>query len=180
MELLNNIDQITENVKVAFGNLSEEELNWKPHLQKWSIAQNIEHLVLINESFFPTFDALQTNNYKLPVLAKLKPYISFMGKTVLQYVSPDRKKRMKTFALWKPEPSTQILDSIHQFCNHQNCFKEKMEGCKHLLNKGIVIASPATSLIVYQLDVAFEGLIAHEERHLAQALEVKRILEKRK
>lgn len=47
------IKNITIDYKDAFGKLSAEELNWKPDFNTWSIAQNIDHVIKINESYFP-------------------------------------------------------------------------------------------------------------------------------
>ena len=39
----NRIDEITNSFNNEFGELTAEQLNWKPTEQVWSIAQNIEH-----------------------------------------------------------------------------------------------------------------------------------------
>ncbi|MBK8565848.1 MAG: DinB family protein [Saprospiraceae bacterium] len=41
------LDEITGQFKADFGKLSLAELNWKPNPQTWSIAQNMEHLIVI-------------------------------------------------------------------------------------------------------------------------------------
>ena len=38
-----------------FGHLGEKELNWKPNARTWSIAQNIDHLMVVNENLFSCF-----------------------------------------------------------------------------------------------------------------------------
>lgn len=48
----NQIDQTTNDFVQTFGSLTDEQLNWKPDEKTWSIAQNIRHLILINESYY--------------------------------------------------------------------------------------------------------------------------------
>jgi len=43
----NQIDTITAEFTKEFGNLSAEQLNWKPNADTWSIAQNMDHLIVI-------------------------------------------------------------------------------------------------------------------------------------
>jgi hypothetical protein len=43
---------ITERFTSLFGGLSEEALNWKPDHNTWSIAQNIEHVIVVNETYY--------------------------------------------------------------------------------------------------------------------------------
>ena len=47
------LDKITEHFVADFGSLSAEQLNWKPNSQTWSIAQNIDHLIVVNQTYYP-------------------------------------------------------------------------------------------------------------------------------
>jgi hypothetical protein len=51
------IDDTTAAFKKAFGQLSDEQLNLKPNSSTWSIGQNIEHLIAVNESYFRLLNA---------------------------------------------------------------------------------------------------------------------------
>jgi DinB superfamily len=93
------IDELTENFKQSFGSLTSEQLNWQPNLTTWSIGQNIDHLIIINRTYFPVVEDIRNGKYKLPLIAKLDFMVSFFGKTVLKAVQPDRKRRMKTFPI---------------------------------------------------------------------------------
>ena len=54
------IDQNTQLVRELFSNLNEEQLNLQPNLSTWSITQNLAHLIVINESYFPILTELLT------------------------------------------------------------------------------------------------------------------------
>lgn len=47
---------------------------------------------------------------------------------------------------------------------------------KELIQKGVVISSPANKNIVYKLDKAFEIIIAHEKRHFEQSKDVLQLM----
>jgi hypothetical protein len=170
------LDHITRQSLTEFGTLSNEQLNWKPNSETWSIAQNLDHLIVVNETYYPVLAALHQGTYKTPFTAKIGFIVSFLGKTVLKAVQPDRRKKMKTFPIWEPNTSKVDDDILNRFENHQNELKLKIESAKELVAKGVVISSPANRNIVYKLETAFDIIVAHEQRHLEQAKEIKLLM----
>lgn len=166
------LDEITRQFKADFGKLTSTELNWKPNAQTWSVAQNMEHLIVINETYYPVIKALETGTYKPPFIAKIGFLVAFLGKTVLDAVKPDRKKKMKTFPIWEPTTGQVEGDIVQRFEEHQAELKKLIERSKDFVAKGAVISSPANRNIVYKLETAFDIIATHEQRHLEQAREV--------
>lgn len=166
------IDTRTQEFVEAFGKLTTEELNWKPNSKTWSIAQNIDHLILFNETYFSIIESLRNKTYKTPFLGRFKGLVSFFGKAVLKGVQPDRKKRMKTFPIWKPAKSEISVEILNQLKAHQTLLKNTIKKSNDLIEKGTVISSPANTNIVYELEKAFEIILAHEKRHFKQSKEI--------
>ena len=178
MNWAQEIDKITLNVELLFSELSGEQLNWKPNSQTWSIAQNLEHLIVVNETYYPVLSALKKGTYKKPFLGNFGFIVSFFGKTVLNAVKPDRKKKMKTFSIWEPRQSSVGNDIISRFKKHQTELQKQLSDANKLLTNRIVISSPANKNIVYSLEMAFDIIVTHEQRHLEQAREILRKLKK--
>lgn len=172
------IDQTTSDFIMTFGVLSKEALNYKPSSQVWSIAQNIHHLVVINETYFPVLDSLKRNDYKLPWIGKINFLVNFFGKVVLNAVNPDRRKKMKTFPIWEPASSDFEISILKDFSVHQQKLKQYIVDSKDFLENGAVISSPANKNIVYKLDRAFDIIVTHERRHFEQAKELLTLLNK--
>ncbi len=166
------IDQTTHDFERLVGSLSKEALNYKPSPKVWSIAQNMHHLIVINESYFPVLDKLRNKNYELPWIAKVSFMVNFFGKVVLNAVNPDRRKKMKTFPIWEPSSSDFEISIVKDFTNHQQKLKQYIIESKELLDRGVVISSPANKNIVYKLDKAFDIIVTHERRHFEQAKEL--------
>lgn len=169
---LNRIDEMTTEVVNRFGGLSPEQLNLKPSPDTWSIAQNLDHLIVINSSYVPVIQAVREDSLSLPFLAKFNFWVKFCGKMILKSVSPDRRKKMDTFPIWEPSPARLPDNIIQLFTDHQEALKNLIRDSKDLISAGQVISSPANKNIVYSLENAFEIIVTHEERHLAQATEV--------
>ena len=83
-EFLNRLDEITLKFKTEFGQLNEAEIYHKLNAATWSIAQNLEHLILINQSYFPMIDRLRDKSHKKPFTARFGFLVNFFGKTILK------------------------------------------------------------------------------------------------
>jgi len=166
------LDTITADFRNTFGHLTALQLNWKPDATTWSIAQNIDHLIVINETYYPMVKAVREGTYQVPFLGKFDFMVNFMGKMILDAVKPDRRKKMKTFPLWEPSSSELPADILSRFENHQQQLRQFMEDCADLIERKTVISSPANKNIVYRLETAFDIIVTHERRHFEQAKEV--------
>ena len=166
---LEEINQNTNLVKELFLDLNDDQLNSKPNQNTWSIAQNLEHLLVINESYFPIINALHSHSYRAPFHAKLPFLVSFFGKLVFNSVAPDCRKKMKTFPIWEPSQSTVTSGIVERFIQHQEDLKNAIKDAEELIRNNVVIHSPASKVIVYKLATAFDIIVAHEKRHINQA-----------
>jgi hypothetical protein len=172
------LKDITKQSLSEFGSLTSEQLNWKPNSTTWSIAQNLDHLIVVNETYYPVLESLKTGTYKTPFIAKIGFMVSFLGKTVLKAVQPDRQKKMKTFPIWEPSASNVIGDILKRFQTHQNELIQKIEEARGLVEKDVVISSPANRNIVYKLETAFDIIVSHEQRHIEQSKELLKLMKK--
>ena len=172
-QLTSELKKITDEYVAAFGGLSAEQLNSKPNPAVWSIAQVMEHVIQVNETYFPILDSLRKGTYKTPWTGKVGMLVNFFGKFIWESVEPLRKKKIKTFPIWDPSSSAVPGDIVQRFAAHQDKLITLIENSRDLVEKGTIISSPANKYIVYQLGVAFEIITTHEQRHLNQALEIK-------
>jgi hypothetical protein len=174
--LLQQIDSNTKLVQDLFGHLTDEQLNQTDGAH-WSIAQNIEHLILINASYFPIIDQLNQKVYKRPFHGRFQFIVKFLGGFVKQSVEPSRQKKMKTFPVWEPKEATVLHDIVDEFTAHHQDLKRYVELAAPFIQNKTVIHSPASKVIVYELDTVFDIIIQHELRHIEQAKEqLQRIL----
>ena len=165
------IDMNTQMFKDQFDELSVEELNRKPNEATWSIAENLQHLISVNESYFPIVASLKEGKYKVPFVGKIGFYVDLMGKIMLKGVEPTRQKKIKTFLVWEPKSGTADPDILQTFTRHHTELKKLIAEAAPLVAAHSVISSPINKNIVYTLDKAFDIIIAHEQRHFNQAKE---------
>lgn len=166
---IKDIDEISMAFKANFELLDKLQLNLKPNAKTWSIAENIDHLIVINSSYFEPVEKIKAGEYKLGFISKIGFLTRFFGKMILSSVQPHNKSKIKTFPVWEPSKSDFEIEIIEQFVNHQEELKKLIISSENLLLKGALIASPANNNIVYKLEDAFDIIVAHEKRHLEQA-----------
>lgn len=174
----NKLDEVTREFNNNFGKLSVEQLNWKTNEKSWSIAQHIHHIIIINQSYYPAFNSLREGTYKVSFLGKIGFIVNFVGKTILNSVQPDTRKKIKTFPIWEPSQNKIITEILEKFEKHQEKLKQEIKSLEleDVLDKRTVISSPANKNIVYKLETALDIIVTHEQRHLKQAKEVLREL----
>lgn len=174
---IESLVQNSRDFQNQFSNLSADKMNHKWTLEEWSIAQNIDHLIAVSKSYFPTFEALKAGDYKRPLLSKIKFLVKVTGDSILKSVNPNRKKKMPTFPIWEPTLSNfgpSIVDDLERT---QKRLIEYVKESTPFLEQNIVIASPANRNVVYTLEKAFDIIIAHQKRHFNQAMEMLQLQE---
>ncbi|GAB3663938.1 hypothetical protein GCM10028791_39480 [Echinicola sediminis] len=166
------IDQSTQAFISTFGQLTEDQLHAKPNATTWSIAENIQHLIVINQSYFPIFQQLVDGKYEKPFMGNISFLTKALGNMILKSVSPENPKKLKTIPIWSPnkyQPLQKENGLLSAFEAHQILLKEWIDKLMPFLEKNQIIHSPANRLIAYRLDTALDIITTHEMRHFEQA-----------
>ena len=163
------LSQCTEDYLHLVEALSAEELQQSPEPQAWSIAQILEHLIIINETYFPILEQLKTGSYQAYWTSRIPGFATWMGKMIQKSVLPETSKKIKTFPIWEPTQATLIPNIVERFQAHQEKMIYSIQESRLLLQKNPLVSSPANKVIVYPLSQAFEIIVSHEQRHLQQA-----------
>lgn len=172
LELINRLKSNTNRVITLFQEIPPDKLIFKPSQNLWSIAENIEHIIVVNESYYPIIKQLHEKKYKPPFHHRFNFIRNYFEKMILKGVNPDRKKKMKTFPVWIPSQVNSQTDIVGKFVNHQNQLSDLIINSEEFIKNCVVIHSPASRLIVYSLEKAFDIIITHEARHINQAEEL--------
>jgi DinB family protein len=171
--LIRDIRQIAGETRSSFGNLSAEDLNWKPSAERWSVGQCFDHLITSNKGYLPIIESVRngTKNRRtfwerLPVLPGLA------GKLLIKSLDPASTRRIKAPKNFEPAQSNIPLTVIDDFIAQQDTVIEGMKSTSDLDLEHIIITSPAVSFVAYSLMDAYRIIVVHEKRHLQQAKRV--------
>jgi hypothetical protein len=172
MTPIEQLESINMQVRENFSSLSDGQLNWKSEPAKWSIGQCLDHLIISNKTYFPSFEKLIYHRYKLSFLQKLNPFKKMLGPMMIRSLGPQQKKNFKSPTIFEPSASQISFTIVDDFLRHQEELKTYFRKLLQLDTKNLVLASPVSGLITYTLADCMQLIPAHEQRHTDQANKV--------
>ena len=155
------------------GELSDQQLNWKSHSEKWSMAQCLDHLAVTGAAFDKYYiDAIKRGREKWTVREAVQYRPTFVGGWLSRQVTPDKTRGFPAPKVFRPAQSD-ITGSLEKFLNQQAIFLDFVRASIGLDYNRIRLRSPVTPLMRYSLGDAFVVTILHGQRHLGQARRMK-------
>ncbi|MDT4966876.1 MAG: hypothetical protein QOJ64_1613 [Acidobacteriota bacterium] len=170
--LVSAANTIAEQTLSDFGDLTPHQLNWKPGPEQWSAAQCFDHLITSNQSYFPSFEKVLSGEKRNTFWESLPWLPAFWGNMLIKAVSPESKRKLKAPKIFQASTSSVDGAIIRRFIDQQNQVIKYMKATEGLDLEKIKISSPVTRVIAYSLMDAYRVIIAHEKRHLLQAMRV--------
>ncbi len=166
--LISELEEISENAQKTFGNLSTEQINWRPTADGWSVGQCFEHLMKTNRLFFPELEQIARGGRKNSFLENYSPLSGFFGNLLVKSLRKDERKFKAPTQKIVP-PSEIDADIIEIFAAHQTELIEKIKQCETADWRKTKITSPFMKLMTYKLADGFQVVVEHEKRHFRQA-----------
>jgi hypothetical protein len=184
MTFLSLIESLTEDtnsinkiLKEQIHPRSENQLNWKASAEKWSVLECLEHIMLsgqyyideINNSFSSKSPGLD------PLDLDFKPGIigNYSVKAMKPAPSGEINNKMKTFKRMEPGKSNMDHEKIlADFSRYQADLLSILEKSKYFNLNKIKIRSSIGNMIRFKLGDALRFVIAHNQRHVQQAINV--------
>jgi len=170
--IIAEVRDVSDEADRRFGRLTPEQLNWRPAPESWSVAQCLEHLIAMNADFFPAFDAIARGDYRPPMAARLPLLPRLWGPLILKAVQPGTRGKVKTRPRFVPSSSEISGDVVSRFRAHQDDLAARMGRMTNVDPRRVAVVSPMTGAVAYSLFDAYRIIVAHERRHLAQAVRV--------
>jgi len=152
--------------------LNEEQLNWKPGTDKWSIAQCLDHLAVSSSKFDQYFEsALGWARSKWPVISPPAYRPTRMGAWLIKQIEPVTGRNLPAPKVFRPS-SSDIQGALQKFLDQQETFLNFVRGADGVDFNKTRLRSPVTPFMRYSLADAFVITVVHTRRHLGQARKV--------
>jgi hypothetical protein len=154
--------------------LRDDQLNWKPAPEKWSIAQCLDHLAVTSSKFDPYFTAaLARARKQWPVTSSPSYRPTLVGGLLIKQVVPETGRNLTTPKIFRPSESSNIHGALESFFKQQEQFLDFVRATGGVDYNKTRLRSPVTPLMRYSLADAFVVTVVHGQRHLAQARRVR-------
>jgi len=153
--------------------LTEEQLAWRPHPRKWSIAENLIHLGATTEVCLPAIDRA-IMEYRRRELLDSGPFrLGWYGRLLVWYVEPPPAIRLSAPKALRPQLSGSPERALVHFLNLQGAMMRRMEASSGLKLISLRFPDPLASWVRMNLLEFFSVFNAHSRRHLWQANNVR-------
>jgi len=166
--LTSELNKISDDAQGKFGNLSAEQINWRPSAEGWSVGQCFEHLIKTNKLFYDELDKIGSGARKNSFWENWSPLTSFGGKFLIKSLKSDARKFKAPSKAIVP-PSEIKADIIEEFSKHQTEVIEKIKQTESADWRKTVITSPFMKLMTYSFADGLQVVVEHEKRHFRQA-----------
>jgi hypothetical protein len=153
----------------AFGQLSAEQVNWKPSEAEWSIGQCFDHLIISNRPYLTIVEEIRAGKRRQRAWEHVPLLPRFFGKLLITTLRPDSGRKVKARPAFYPSTSQIATGIITSFVEQQDRLLHLMEATRGLHLDAITITSPVVRLITYSLMDAYRIIVAHEQNHFVQA-----------
>jgi hypothetical protein len=172
--VISDLAAISDAARESFGGLTAEQVNWKADANSWSVAQCLEHLIVINSLYFPIFERMRTGAMPNTASETFSPFSGLFGRILINRLGPDQPKKIKTSKKAYPSASEIGGDIVDRFVDHNRDLAEHIAGIATDVAPTTIITSPLAGFVTYSLDDCLTILVVHERRHVLQA---KRVME---
>ncbi len=169
--ITSEMSRVADDVRVSFGGMTNEQLNWKPAESSWSVAQCLDHIIKTNHEFDGEFEKLLAGTRKNSFWENYSPFSNWFGRFLIRAVSTDSKK-VKAPSQRIVPPSNIDPGIVERFVAEVNDVNIKVATCEGVDREKVVVTSPFLAVFTYKLDDALTVLVEHTKRHVRQAKRV--------
>jgi len=167
------LSQTVADAEASFGDMTSDQLNWKPAGKSWSVAQCLDHIIKTNHEFDSELEKLATGTRVNSFWEQNSPFSGWAGRWLINVVLTDSKKAKAPTNRIVP-PSDIDADIISRFVSEVDEVKRKVAACEGSDADKTVVTSPFLPIMTYKLSDALTVLVEHTKRHIRQA---KRVVE---
>jgi len=167
-ELIVEAGQITPDVEGAFGEVTLEQLNWKPDAKEWSVGQCFEHLILTTRPYIAIAQGDLDGTRGSSFWARVPGMPAFGANLILSMIEPDGSRKAPAPPAMRPSRSNIPADIVQSFLGSHAQVTQILQSSRGH-NLSVVITSPISPLIGYTLLDAYRIIITHHRLHMGQA-----------
>jgi len=173
--LLYQLQVVREDAEGVLAGLADNQFNWAPPDGRWSVAQCLDHLNVTNAQFLPALRSVIEKGMAEKRLHDGPYAYGFVSRYLYRMMGPPPKRKFKAPKKFQPAPRRSLPEALAEWSRTHAEMEELIRASNGLDLARIKAPSPVTSLIKYNLGMAFWIMMAHDRRHIYQAREVRNL-----
>lgn len=164
----------TEGWRALVRAMSDEQANWRPGPERWSVAQCLDHVCIVTGAVMPGLEAIVEDARARGLTAPGPFRYGWIGRWFLAAQPSDAGRRTRTPGTYRPSASSIDLAAVTaRFESVQARFGRVVAAADGLDLARLRVPSPALALLRFPVGIWFRALPQHTLRHLAQAWRVR-------
>ncbi|HJU53546.1 MAG TPA: DinB family protein [Pyrinomonadaceae bacterium] len=167
------LEAVGEDARDLTAELTDAQFNWRPAPGQWSIAECLDHLTQTGRVAVGHIRSTLADAHQRKLYSRGPFRYGMLGQMIVRSMGPQPRMKFKAPAVFKPLPDRPREEVERDFF----ALQDELLGCIRESNginlKRAKVTSPVTKLLRLSLGQEFALLIAHEQRHLWQARQVR-------
>jgi hypothetical protein len=152
--------------------LSDDQFNWQPAPDAWSVAQCLEHLNATARAYLPVLDIGIEAAIRQGVYGPGPYHYNLIGRMMVRSMEPPPRRRFTAPKAFLPQPRRAKTETLPAFRAYQTQIVDRLRQANGLDLARAKVSSPVYHWLRMPLGSAFGMMVAHERRHLWQARQV--------
>jgi hypothetical protein len=152
--------------------LRDDQFDWRPAPDAWSIADCFDHLNATARTYLPILDEGIGSAIRRGLYGAGPFRYNWIGRLVVRFVQPPPLIRVKASTPFLPAPNRPRSEITAAMRAYQVQFVDRLRQANGLDLARAYVASPVSPWLRLPLGSGFALMVAHERRHLWQAARV--------
>jgi hypothetical protein len=174
--LTDQLDEVSELAQKLVEGLLSDQLRLRPEPERWSVAECFTHLSLSSEVFVVLINSACKEAREKQMLGDGPFKMDKIGRFLNWTLKPPARIKVRTTAKFEPVTISIPEDALPRFLALQTELKDAIEKSEGLDLNRVIVTSPFSKRVKYNLFSCFVLIVTHELRHLWQAEQVRRQL----
>jgi hypothetical protein len=162
-------ERISSDADALVAALSDEQFNWRPASDRWSVAQCIDHLNVTARVYLPMLDEGIADAIRRGQYGEGPFRYNWFGRLFVRAQEPPYRFRVKAPKAFQPRSDRPRNDVMAAFRAYQVQYIDRLRQANGLDLSRAKVRSPVSNWIRIPLGSGFAVMAAHERRHLWQA-----------
>lgn len=175
-KLNDQVDEVSGKAQQLVSNMLLDDIRLRPDLDCWSVAECLEHLSLTSASFIEKVEDASHSARKQQIFGTGSYRMDMVGRVLNWTMGPRAFINVRTREKFQPVIIEPVEDVLPRFLSMQERLKIEVANADGIdLNK-VIVRSPFSQRLKYNLFSCFVLIVIHQQRHLWQAEDAKRAI----
>ena len=167
--LRRQFEQLTADAQALAAPLTDDQFNWTPSPDVWSVAECLEHLNVSARVYLPALDEAIAEGIRKGLHSQGPYQYNWVGRLYVASMEPPPRFSLKAPAPLVPAPRRDRKHVMAAFKAYHVQYVDRLRQADGLDLARAQVRSPIASWIRLPLGSAFHLMAAHGRRHLHQA-----------